>query len=410
MVDFDHDGLRPSWPIRPMRVASPGPTVVLNAIREDEMSTVERYDTVIVGGGQAGLATGYHLARAGRSFAILDAFDRVGDAWRNRWNSLRLFTPAKYDGLPGWAFPAGQNPFPTKDEMAGYLEAYVQRFGLPVRNGVRIERLSHEGDGFVLSAAGRRFQADRVVVATGAYRRAQHARAGRELDPRIVQLHSSDYRGPEQLADGGALVVGAGNSGAEIAFELSRSRPTLLAGRDVGEIPVQHGSKRARVVLPVMRFVGHRVLTVRTPIGRKVGPKLALGATPLIRIKTADLVEAGVERVPRVAGVENGLPVLADGRVVDVPNIVWCTGFTQDFSWIDLPVFGEDGRPRHRRGVAESVPGLYFVGLPFQYSVTSDVLPGVGRDARFVARHIIRQPASAETAVRPAAAALRRVA
>ncbi len=231
-----------------------------------------------------------------------------------------------------------------------------------------------------------------------------------ELDPRIVQLHSGEYRGPEQLADGGALVVGAGNSGAEIAFELSRSRPTLLAGRDVGEIPVEHGSKRGRVVLPLMRFVGHRVLTVRTPIGRKVGPKLALGATPLIRIKTADLAEAGVERVPRFAGVENGLPVLADGRVVDVPNVVWCTGFTQDFSWIDLPVLGEDGRPRHRRGVAESVPGLYFVGLPFQYSVTSDVLPGVGRDARFVARHIIRQPASAETAVRPAPTALRRVA
>ena len=294
--------------------------------------------------------------------------------------------------------------------MAGYLEAYVQRFGLPVRNGVRIERLSHEGDGFVLSGAGRRFEADRVVVATGAYRRASTPAPAGELDPRIVQLHSSDYRGPEQLADGGALVVGAGNSGAEIAFELSRSRPTLLAGRDVGEIPVQHGSKRARVVLPVMRFLGQRVLTVRTPIGRKVGPKLALGATPLIRIKTADLVEAGVERVARFAGVENGLPVLADGRVVDVPNIVWCTGFTQDFSWIDLPVFGEDGRPRHRRGVAESVPGLYFVGLPFQYSVTSDVLPGVGRDARFVARHIIRQPASAKTAVRPAATALRRVA
>jgi putative flavoprotein involved in K+ transport len=374
------------------------------------MSKVERYDTVIVGGGQAGLATAYHLARAGRSFAILDALDRVGDAWRNRWNSLRLFTPAKYDGLPGWEFPAAQNPFPTKDEMAGYLEAYVERFELPVQNGVRVDRLSREDDGFVLAADGRRFEADRVVIATGAYRRPRTPALARELDPRIVQLHSSEYRGPEQLAEGAVLVVGAGNSGAEIAFEVARSHPTLLSGRDVGEIPVRHGSKRARVVLPLMRFVGHRVMTVRTPIGRKVGPKLAYGATPLIRIKTAELVEAGVERVGKVAGVENGLPVLEDGRVVDVPNVVWSTGFTQDFAWIDLPVFGEDGRPLHRRGVVESEPGLYFVGLPFQYSVTSDVLPGVGRDARFVARHIVRQPASSSTVSRPAAPALRRVA
>src|SRR5436190_1791872 len=247
----------------------------------------ERVDTVIIGGGQAGLATGRELARRGSSFVILDASQRIGDAWRTRWDSLRLFTPAKYDGLPGWRFPAPGWSFPTKDELAA-------------------------------------------------------------------------------------------------------TRPTLLAGKPVGEIPVRHGGRAARLFLPVIRFIGQHVLTVRTPIGRKVGPKLALGATPLIRVKSKDLAAAGVERVPRVVGVQDGLPVLEDGRVLEVTSVVWCTGFSQDYSWIDLPAFGEDGRPAHERGVAASLPGLYFVGLLFQYSVTSDVLPGVGRDAKRIAKHIAR--------------------
>lgn len=364
----------------------------------------ERYDTVIIGGGQAGLATGYYLARQERPFVILDAFGRAGDAWRTRWNSLRLFTPTKYDGLPGMAFPATQPPLPTKDEMADYLEAYATRFGLPLETCVRVNGLWRNDDGaFVVSADNRTIEADRVVVATGANRTPRTPPFAAELDPRIIQLHSSEYRGPEQLRDGGVLVVGAGNSGAEIAFELAKGRPTWLSGRNVSELPVRVGSRRARVVLPAIRFVGHHVLTARTPLGRRLGTKIAYGATPLIRVQSADLIEAGVVRVPRVTGVENGLPVLEDGQVLDVPNVVWCTGFSQDFSWIDLPIFGEDGRPLHRRGIAEREPGLYFVGLLFQHSVSSDVLPGIGRDARYVADHIARQ------AITPAWAAVPRL-
>jgi putative flavoprotein involved in K+ transport len=354
----------------------------------------ERYDTVIIGGGQAGLAAGYHLAKQERPFVILDALPRVGDAWRTRWNSLRLFTPVRYDGLPGAPFPDTRPPLPTKDEMADYLESYAARFELPVETGVRVNRLGRNEGVFVVTADNRTIEADRVIVATGANRVPRVPPYAAEIEPRIIQLHSSEYRGPEQLRDGAVLVVGAGNSGAEIAFELSRTRPTWLAGRDVGEIPVRLGTRRARLVLPLIRFMGHHVLTARTPIGRKVGPKVAFGATPLIRIKNADLLESGVARVPRVAGVEDGLPVLADGQVLDVPNIVWCTGFRQDFSWVDLPVFGPDGLPVHRRGIVEREPGLYFVGMLFQYSVSSDVLPGIGRDARHVARHIARQPIS----------------
>jgi putative flavoprotein involved in K+ transport len=352
------------------------------------MSGTERFETVIIGGGQAGLAAGYHLARRGRPFVILEGGERIGDAWRSRWSSLRLFSPARYDGLPGWRFPAPRWSFPTKDEMADYLEAYAARFELPVLTGVRVDALGRDGDRFVLTSGERRFEADHVVVASGAHRIPRVPQFAGELDPGIRQLHSSEYRDPSQLLSGPALVVGAGNSGAEIALELARTRPTWLAGREVAEVPVPHGSFKARLVLPVIRFIGHRVLTIRTPVGRRVGPTLAHGATPLIRVKSADLAAAGVDRVPRVAGTSRGLPVLEDGRVLEPRNVLWCTGFRRDFSWIDLPVFDDEGEPLHDRGIARAEPGLAFVGLPFQYAVTSDVLPGVGRDARRVARHI----------------------
>ena len=310
----------------------------------DGKRETERVETVVDGGGQAGLAVVRELAKRGQRFVILDASERVGDTWRRRWDSLRLFTPARYDGLPGWRFPAPGWSFPTKDEMADYLEAYAARFDLPVETGVRVDRLSRRGDRFVVSAGDRRFEADRVVVASGAHRSPHVPAFASELDPRIVQLHSSEYRGPSQLQEGSVLVVGAGNSGAEIALELARSRrPTSLAGRQVGEIPVRHGSLAARLLLPVIRFLGHHLLTVRTPIGRKVGPKLAAEATPLIRVKSKGLAAAGVERVPRLVGVRDGLPVLEDERALEVRNVVWCTGFRQDFSWIDLPVFGAKG-------------------------------------------------------------------
>ena len=348
----------------------------------------ERFETIIIGGGQAGLAAAYHLAKRGRSAVILDENERIGDSWRKRWDSLRLFTPAKYDGLPGFRFPARRWSFPTKDEMADYLEAYAARFDLQVRTGVRVDRLSKEDGRFVVESGERRFEADAVIVATGAERTPHVPHFARELDPRIFQLHSAEYVSPAQLRDGGVLVVGLGNSGAEIAFELVRSRPTWVSGKQFGEIPVPHGSFRARFVLPVIRFIGHHVLTKKTPIGRKAGPKVAFGGTPLIRVKSKHLEDAGVKRLARVIGTREGLPLLADDEVVDVPNVVWCTGFRHDFPWIDLPVFGQDGQPLHNRGVVEAEPGLYFMGLLFQYAVSSDVLPGVGRDAAWIAKRI----------------------
>ena len=365
----------------------------MNSVREPE-----RFETVIIGGGQAGLSVGYHLARRGLPFVILDASERIGDSWRKRWDSLRLFTPARYDGLPGMPFHAPAHTFPTKDEMADYLAAYAARFELPVRTGVRVDRLSKAGDRFVLTAGGRRFEAEQVVVAMASYQSPRVPPFAQRLNPGIVQLHSSEYRNPSQLRDGGVLIVGAGNSGSEIALEAARGHPTWMSGRDTGHIPFRIEGAAARLLLIrlVLRFLFHRVLTVNTPIGRKVRPKVLSHGGPLIRVKPKDLVAAGIERVPRVVGVRDGLPVLEDDRVLNVANVVWCTGFHPDFSWIDLPVLGEE-EPLHERGVVANEPGLYFVGLHFLYALSSSMIHGIGRDAE----RIVEAIASRTRAARP---------
>jgi len=364
------------------------------------------YDTIVIGGGQAGLATGYYLQQQGRSFVILDASKRIGDSWRKRWDSLRLFTPARYNGLPGMPFPAPAHSFPTKDEFAGYLEAYAARFELPVRTGVRVDCLSRQGERFVVTAGDRRFEAENVVVAMANFQRPQVPPFARELDPGVVQLHSSEYRNPSQLQDGGVLIVGAGNSGSEIALEVAPDHPTWMSGRDTGHIPFRIEGVAARLLLIrlVLRFLFHRLLTVATPIGRKVRPKALSQGGPLIRVKPEDLAAAGIERVPRTAGVRDGLPVLEDGRVLDVANVIWCTGFHPGFSWIDLPVLGSQ-EPIHERGVVASEPGLYFVGLHFLYALSSVMIHGVNRDAERIANEIAARsttPAAADVSRSPA--------
>ena len=365
----------------------------------DGSSGAEHVETVIIGAGQAGLSVGYHLARRGRRFVILDAYQRIGDPWRTRWDSLGLFTPARYDGLPGWPFPAPAWSFPTKDEMADYLEAYAARFQLPVRTGTRAERLSREGDRYVVTAGENRLEADQVVVATGAYRRPRVPAFTAELDPNILQLHSSQYRDPSQLREGGVLVVGAANSGAEIALEVSRDHRTWLSGRHPGQVPFRPGDWSSRLLVPVIVLLATHVLTVKTPIGRAVRQRLQVEGggvsrgQPLGRVRLEDLAAAGIERVSRTAGARGGRPVLDDGRILEVANVIWCTGFVPDFAWIDLPVLAADGGPVHDRGVVGSEPGLYFVGLVFQYALASSLVGGVGRDAAHIAEQIAsRQP------------------
>jgi putative flavoprotein involved in K+ transport len=363
----------------------------------------QHVETLIIGAGQAGLSTGYQLKRRGRRFLIVDGNRRVGDNWRQHWDTLRLYTPAKYDGLPGLPFPAARWHFPGKDEVGEYLERYALHFDLPVRTNTRVERLeARPGGGYVAVVGDEAISCDNVVVATGSFGRTPNVPefAG-ELDPAIRQLHSSQYERPAQLQPGPVLVVGASHSGQDIAYELAETRQTILCGPSRGNIPIRPESRRAHVLLPVIVFVFKHVLTRRTPMGRKEMQDVRLHGGPHLRVKPQDLDRRGVRRCEaRMTGVAGGRPQLGDGTVLEVTNVIWCTGFRQAFDWIRLPILNEDGWPVEYRGVVDTAPGLFFCGLSFQYAYASMVFPGIGRDADYVARRIVARTA----AVTPAAA------
>src|SRR5215218_9730935 len=319
----------------------------------------EHVETLVIGGGQAGLSMGYQLSRRDLPYKIVDANPRIGDVWRNRWDSFRLFTPNRLNRLPGMRFPGFRWGFASKEEWADHLESYARTFDLQVETGVRVEKLTREGDRFIAISGERRFEADNVVVAMSSWQRPRVPDLASQLDRRIVHLHVAEYKNPRQLQEGDVLVVGAGNSGAEIAIEVARTHKVILSGPSTGAIPFRPESVVGRVLMPIIgRIVFHRVLTIRTPIGKKVRPKMISSGEPLIRVKPKDLKAAGVERVPRVADVHDGSPQLEDGRTVEVANVVWCTGFHPGFSWIDLPVLGPQ-EPLHKRGVVGTDPGRW---------------------------------------------------
>lgn len=366
----------------------------------DAQHEVERIDTIVIGGGQGGLATGYHLAQRGLPFVILDADARVGDHWRSHWDSLKLYSPARSDSLPGMPFPAPSYHYPSGREMGDYLTAYAERFELPIRSGVRVDGLRHTGGpggGYVVTAGDRRFEANQVVIATGAFSDPYTPPFAGELDPSIRQLHSNAYRDPSQFQDGPVLVVGVSHSGADVAVEAAKTHRTILSGKSHGELPFRLiDTWRARLVWPALIFMASRVLTLGTPIGRRMAPEVRKGGGPLLRVRSGDLAKAGVERHDsRVAGVRDGKPVLEDGQVLDVANVVWCTGFRPDYGWIKVPGFvGADGWPAGRRGVSDAAAGLYFLGIPFSWAFTSMLVAGAGRDAGYVVDRIAERVAA----------------
>ena len=344
-------------------------------------SRVERVDTIVVGAGQAGLAAGHYLAARDADFVILSDEARPGDNWRRRWDSLRLFTPARYSGLPGMPFPAPPEHFPDKDEVADYLERYAERFELPVRTGQRVVSLARGEDGrYVLRTSdGVTLEASNVIVATGAFQTPRIPAVARRLSPEIHQIHSSEYHNPLELPKGPVLVAGAGNSGAQIALELATMRKVWLAGRDVGTIRRRLlGADIFTWLWPLMRRA-----TMDTRIGRKLRAEGRTGDKRM-GITVREIDAAGIVRVGRVDEARGGLPV-CDGEPIAPSSIVWCTGFAPDYRWIDLPIFGEDGYPRHARGVVPEAPGLFFLGLRFQHRVNSSLIGGVGMDAEHVA-------------------------
>jgi putative flavoprotein involved in K+ transport len=344
--------------------------------------STHRFDTIVIGAGQAGLAIGHFLARQRREFIILDAAQRIGATWRNRWDTLRLFTPASHSALPGLRMPTPGRHFPSKDETADYLESYARHFDLPVALGQHVDSLSRHDTGYAITAGAEEYLAERVVVATGPYHHPNIPDFAIDLAPTITQLHSSAYRNPGQLPDGDALVVGAGNSGAEIAVELAPNRRTYLAGRDTGSVPLRLIHNRFAL------WLAEHLTTVDTRLGQLARVAEQRRGAPLVRLNHGDVVAAGVERVPRVADVIHGYPRLDDGRILDVAVVVWATGYQPDYQWIQLPIFDGDGHPIHHRGVVPNAPGLYFLGLQFQSSPTSAHVGGVGNDARYLAGHL----------------------
>ena len=280
--------------------------------------------------------------------------------------------------------------------MADYLESYARKFALPVRVGVRVDSLTRRDGRYVVRSNGHELYADQVVVAMASYQKPRVPVLSSGLDPEILQLHSTAYKNPEQLREGPVLIAGAGNSGAEIGIELAkRGHKVWMSGRDTGEVPFKLTSFWGRWLLAplVLRLLFHRLLTIKTPMGRKARPKMLTKGGPLIRTRQGDLKACGVERVGRVVGSREGMPVLEDGSALEVKNVLWCTGFHPGFSWLDLPVFDEQGEPRHEGGVVPGQPGLYFVGLHFLYSFSSTMIHGVGRDAARIVDALVTRKA-----------------
>lgn len=347
----------------------------------------EHYDVIVVGGGQAGLAMGYYLRALKRPFLILDANDHVGAAWSQRWASLRLFTPARYSSLPGMDFPA-DDPLhlPHRDEVVSYLQAYAHRFKLPVRLNAPVTRVGRSGSEYLIDTPDRTYHAAHVVIATGAFQRPYRPPFADQIRPALRQLHSSDYDNPGQLLPGDVLVVGVGSSGAQIALELAETgRKVYASGRDVGTLP-------RRLLGQDVYWWLYRTGLIRAGrdsfIGRRVAAKIRHQGGARVGLPEQELIDAGVERLPRLTGVYNGQPVVDGGYMPDVTNIIWATGYRPDFGWIDNLALDDDGYPRHDRGVVPDEPGLYFLGLLFLQRLDSALINGVGDDARYLARTI----------------------
>jgi putative flavoprotein involved in K+ transport len=341
----------------------------------------QQYDVVVVGAGQAGLAMGHALARRGRRFLILDVADSVGSAWRDRWDSLRLFTPRRYSGLPGLSFPGDPEGYPDRDEVIAYLERYADTFNLPVELDSPVRRITVGASGYVLDVDGRTITAEQVVVATGPFQTPYVPEVAERLAPEVFQTHSTGYRRPGDVPHGSILVVGGGNTGFQIAKELAASHGVQLAvGSRQTPLPQRLLGRDLFWWLTKLRLLS---ITVDSPVGRRMRHRETLiGSSPRELRR-----RYGVELRGRVVDATGRTVRFADGTELDVDAVIWATGYRSDYSWIDLPVFGPDGRLRHQRGVT-TAPGLYFLGLTWQHTRGSALLGWVKDDAGFIAEQI----------------------
>ena len=344
-------------------------------------NSITNRDVVVVGGGQAGLAIGYFLAQQGRNFTILEAAWAPAAAWRERWESLKLFTPARYDALPGLALPGDPDRYPTRDELATYLSDYATHFELPVELDSPVRSIRMKDGGYLVELDDRAYEAEQVVIATGPFQVPFVPPIAKELDAGVAQLHSTAYRSPEQLPDGRVLVVGGGNTGFQIAEELSGSR----------EVHLSIGSRQ----MPLPQQIFGRDLfwyldatgLIRKTAASRIGRRMQQREDTLIGSSRRAAHRRGVQLHGRAVAAAGATVSFSDGAELDVRNVIWATGFRVDHSWIDAPVFDENGRVVHKRGVT-TAPGLYFLGLPWQHTRGSALIGWVKDDAEYLAQRI----------------------
>ena len=352
-----------------------------------------QHEVVVIGGGQAGLAIGYLLAQQGHRFTILEAADEPAAAWRTRWDSLELFTPVRYDSLPGLTFPGDPDSYPGRQEVVAYLTDYARRFELPVELNSRVLSVRPRDGGFLVELADRIYEANQVVVATGPFQVPFTPAIAADLSTEVVQLHSSDYRAPSDLPPGAALVVGGGNTGFQIAAELARSREVHLAvGARQTPLPQRI---LGRDLFRYLEATGLMNTTVTSRIGQRMKDRETLIGSSPRRAR-----RQGIKILPRATGAQGSTVTFADGSEIAVDAVVWATGFRLDHSFVELPVFDARGQVEHRRGVTE-LPGLYFLGLPWQHTRGSALIGWVKDDAGFIAQRIAAFARSGATASAP---------
>jgi putative flavoprotein involved in K+ transport len=345
------------------------------------------FEVVVIGAGQAGLAMGYFLARQGRRFVVLDRADSIAAAWRDRWDSLTLFTPRRYNSLPGLPFAGDPDGYPTRDEVIAYLEQYAERFQLPIELNSPARRLTAEDGRFVLEVDGKTIEVDQVVVATGPFQTPYVPEVADRLAPEVFQTHSTGYRKPSDVPGRTVLVVGGGNTGFQIAKELSAThRAYLSVGSRQMPLPQRLLGRDLFWWLTTFRLLQK---TVESRLGRRMRERETLiGSSPRELRR-----RYGVELKPRVVGASGRSIRFADGSELEVDAVIWATGYRPDHSWIELPVFDAHGRVVHRRGVT-NVPGLYFLGLTWQYTRGSALIGWVKDDAAFIAEQIAAHQAT----------------
>ena len=349
--------------------------------RDPPAEHADDYEVVVIGAGQAGLAIGYYLARQGRRFSILERGDSLAPAWRGRWDSLTLFTPRRYSSLPGVPFPGDPDGYPTRDEVIQYLERYAETFELPIELNSSVRRLSREDGRFVLDVDGRTITGDQVVAATGPFQTPFVPELAKDLDPNVWQAHSTGYRRPSAVPDGTVLVVGGGNTGFQIAKELSAPHNVILSvGTRQKPLPQRVAGRDLFWWLTKTRLI-HK--TVESRLGQRLKDRDTLiGSSPREITRRYD-----VELRPRAIAASGRTVRFEDGSEVEVDAVIWATGYRPDYSWIDLPIFESSGRLRHRRGVTD-VPGLSFLGLTWQHTRGSALIGWVKDDAQFIAERI----------------------